>query len=153
MLFKSKRRAFALFVLFVVGAYGLLIPTDIFPVWLDLAFQRYPHLDKLLHAGLFFSVVLLLHWSTHVKRRYLMAFAIIAGAATEVSQHFVEGRSASLHDFLADTSGALTALWLTGLLSVFVSTKRRECQQTFTTTTAGLPDVIKKTKKPIDNAV
>lgn len=125
-IFKSARRAVLLFMLLLCGGYSLLIPTEIFPQWLDAAFKQYLYLDKVMHATLFFSVVTAMHWATYIRRRYLMAMAVIVGLGTELIQMSIEGRSGSVGDFLADASGALTAVWLTGVFSVFLTTKTRE---------------------------
>lgn len=123
---KSKRRTVVLFLFLAFGVYSLLIPTEIFPVWLDEAFKQYPYMDKVLHAGLFFSAFVLMHWATHIRRRYLMTLSIIVGLGTELVQLGISGRSGSLGDFLADAGGALTALWLSGVFSVYLATKTRD---------------------------
>lgn len=110
----------------VAASYSLFIPTEMFPVWLDEKFKAYLYLDKFLHATLFFGVVVSTHWATTIKRRYLMISAIGIGAATEITQYFISGRSASFGDFLADAGGVLTAGWVIGVLSVFTATKVRD---------------------------
>lgn len=115
-----------LFMLLSIGLYGILVPTDLFPAWLDQLFKDYLWMDKVMHAGLFFSVVVMLHWSTHIRRRNLMMMAIAVGLGTELMQMGIEGRSGSVGDFLADTGGAMTGLWLSGVLSVFITTKTRD---------------------------
>lgn len=114
------------FIICALAVYSLFIPTEMFPIWLDAKFKTHLHLDKLLHATLFFVIVVTTHWASTVRRRYLMATAIAMGAATEIVQYFISGRSASVGDFLADASGALTAGWLIGVFSVFTATKIRD---------------------------
>jgi len=67
------------------------------------------------YALLMFLVVLALHYGSSLPRKYLYisAFVLIAlyGLSDEYHQTFVQGRTATLWDWLVDLSGA-TLVWL-----------------------------------------
>lgn len=72
--------------------------------WFDFAGA-----DKLLHAGSFLLLALLLERATRSTPAAL-ALASLYGAVTELLQLGAPGRSADLFDWLADTGGAALAL-------------------------------------------
>jgi VanZ family protein len=62
--------------------------------------------DKLVH-GLFFCVlVILLRLCLTLPLWWLAALAVVVGAADELHQLFLPGRSAGFDDWLADLAGA-----------------------------------------------
>ena len=86
-------------------------------IWLDFI-----KLDKLVHAGLFAVLsVLLVRVLVVEARPAWLAFLLAAAFAafTEVQQHFIPSRSMELGDFLADAVGAALGL------AAFVALARR----------------------------
>lgn len=67
------------------------------------------------YALLMFLVVLALQYGSNLRRKYLfiLAFVLIAlyGLSDEYHQTFVDGRTATLWDWLVDLSGA-TLVWI-----------------------------------------
>jgi VanZ family protein len=82
----------------------LLPPSPDSSGWLDL-----PGADKLLHAGAFGLLALLLERATRRPALALLV-ATLYGVATELLQLAVVGRSADPFDALADLAGAALAL-------------------------------------------
>lgn len=72
-----------------------------------------PHLDKLVHFGMFFILALLLayrldlHTSLSRKQIYLISVltAFLYGGAIEILQHYFFNRSGDVWDLLADVLG------------------------------------------------
>ena len=78
--------------------------------WLAL-----PPLDKLVHASLFGLLAALCYFALPAGRAWwgALALAVGYGAATELLQYYVfTWRDGEWLDLLADTLGALLALWL-----------------------------------------
>lgn len=103
--------AWAATVLIVNGT-----PADQLPragLWL----LRFPHADKVVHAGMYGVMAALAWWAVSTSKprpAWLMA-AIAAGvaavgAADEVHQSMVPGRSMDPMDWLADAAGAVAAV-------------------------------------------
>ena len=99
-------------------------PAQELPGWAQLPFLAgLPAIDKLGHAALFLVLALLLDralaGSGRRSRRESLTWTLAAvavwGAATELRQAFVPGRTAEGLDLLADVAGALAyaaAAWL-----------------------------------------
>ncbi len=86
-------------------------------LWLDFI-----KLDKLVHAGLFavLSVLLVRVLVVEARPAWLaLLLAVAFAAVTEVQQHFIPSRSMELGDFLADAGGAALGL------AAFVAMARR----------------------------
>ncbi|WP_317042065.1 VanZ family protein [Reichenbachiella faecimaris] len=66
-----------------------------------------PHLDKLVHFGLFFIHALLMALALDVKKEYLVIFSlgVILAVVTEGLQTFVPSRQTDLLDGIADVCG------------------------------------------------
>lgn len=98
-------------------AWGALTPRPALPE-LDVPFA-----DKLLHAGAFGVVAVLVGWALVLPTRRGLArwlgawtFAVGYGIAVEVLQGFVPGRSQEVADAVADAVGATIGLALLGAL-------------------------------------
>lgn len=91
------------------------------------------HIDKIVHFFLFGMLFLLTalpilksSFSVRSKKQYLFSIAISAilwGILTEIIQHyFVAGRTFDIGDWIADTIGILTGVWVaTKLKRMFTS--------------------------------
>jgi VanZ family protein len=74
--------------------------------------------DKVVHAGAYF-VMSLLAWRyfRHFSQRTFISFILAVGfcsfygATDEWHQSFVPGRSSDIFDWVADTTGAIFAMW------------------------------------------
>lgn len=82
-----------------------------------------PHLDKIVHAGMFFimSFLICLHFDKKQLRHktvYAIAilFAFVYGGLIEILQHFFFHRSADVLDLLADIAGGITGCWFYSFL-------------------------------------
>lgn len=82
-----------------------------------------PHLDKIVHAGMFFimSFLLCLYFDKKPLRRpavYAIAilFAFVYGGLIEILQHFFFQRSGDVLDLLADIAGGVTGCWFYNFL-------------------------------------
>ena len=98
---------FTILTLLVI-LYGLLMPSDSVP---DLSFSI-PHLDKVVHCGLFtaLTLVLSLEYTLHYRKTipflYLLFFGSLFGLVTELLQgSLTAGRMADPLDLLADITG------------------------------------------------
>lgn len=68
--------------------------------------------DKLAHAVFFFIFSFLLARFSSLPLAWVIVFALLVGAADEVHQLFLPGRSAGWDDWLADVSGACLVLFV-----------------------------------------
>ena len=105
---------------FIVGVLTLMPGSDIPKVgWLD----KIENFDKVVHAGLFGGLTFLFcfpyfkaSFSYLKKVNYFIRVslaAIVWGITVEfIQKYFVTGRSFDLSDWVADSVGALIALWL-----------------------------------------
>ena len=101
-----------LLALLYMGAIFYLIAQSTVPIPL-----RFPQQDKVMHAGAYALLGLLLAHAIYPgsrKRRFILAFTLAAlyGVSDEIHQLFVPGRDASVFDWLADAAGA----WLGAFL-------------------------------------
>ena len=94
--------------------YGLLIPADVIPT---KPFLNIPHLDKIIHAFLFFTLCLLLFRpfkKLNLKYYYVYALltSVLLGAFLESIQHFFSStRSSDIYDFIANISGIVISVF------------------------------------------
>lgn len=82
--------------------------------------------DKLKHFGGYFVLAALLHLTLHFQRKikkfykkpllWTLIITSVYGALDEIHQLFVPGRNAELLDWIADISGALLAVVVTGTI-------------------------------------
>ena len=79
----------------------------------------FTHQDKLHHMGAYFLMGILfwrsmtqLHTTTMISFLATLSFCCLYGATDEWHQSYVPGREADLLDWVADTAGALCALFL-----------------------------------------
>ena len=88
---------------------GILMPGD------DVPSVGIPHLDKVVHCGMFGCVTLCFYWDYYKVYKkvphmiFTMAMVILFGALTEVMQAYVPGRSCDYRDLIADTVGIILA--------------------------------------------
>lgn len=97
--FTTQHKAlFWAFVLYV--SYKLLAPAE--HSGIDIA-----HLDKLVHAGIFFLLTLLLLRAYQMSRLQYLIVAGVYGLVTEYLQSQTAYRSADIFDWFADMAGVL----------------------------------------------
>lgn len=112
----------ALVILVLCGMPGKDIP--------HISFLEIPNFDKLVHAGIFFVLILLivrgfLLQTTFIKLRQsakLIAFIIcvVYGSLLEIMQGTLcQGRTADVFDFFADSFGAAAGLLLYNWIAKF----------------------------------
>jgi len=70
--------------------------------------------DKLVHIMYFLALALLLHYCVGLPVVLVIVFSLIVGAADEIHQSFLPGRTAAWDDFVADATGV--ALAFTGYI-------------------------------------
>ena len=75
-----------------------------------------PPWDKLAHACVFASIAFLLHGGLRLRAWLAVLLAVSIGAADEIHQIFLPGRSAGMDDWIADLFGALLGVLIVGLL-------------------------------------
>ena len=74
-----------------------------------------PHLDKVVHCGMFGCVTVCYYWDyykVYKKVPYLwltIVSVVLFGALTEIMQTYVPGRSCDYRDLIADTTGIMLA--------------------------------------------
>ncbi|WP_432803979.1 VanZ family protein [Chitinibacter mangrovi] len=86
--------------------------------WLSLPDVRllYPvPIDKYVHAGVFFCIPFLLAWATRWHVWVLLCGPIALGALEEYLQQYQPGRSPELADWLAGSTGVVTACLVIGV--------------------------------------
>ncbi len=100
-------------ILFIIGIPGSNIPSS--------SLFEIPHFDKMIHAGIFGVLSLLLCYgffrqgkkpfSAGFSYTITIAICVIYGGLTEMYQHFyVAGRSGDFLDFVANISGSLAGM-------------------------------------------
>jgi VanZ family protein len=105
----------ALIILILCGIPGKDIP--------HISFLELLSFDKLVHAGVFFVLVLLMIRGLVVQTSYSWMqrraaaaagmICVIYGGALEVMQETMfDGRSADVYDFIANSFGCIAGLWL-----------------------------------------
>ena len=101
---------------------------------IDIAKYVYGNIDKLAHMLLYFGLGLLLHLTfknseNTILRKYAAILAvllgIIYGITDEYHQSFVPGRTASLHDLLADGIG-VTIAQIIFVILILLNLKRKK---------------------------
>lgn len=74
-----------------------------------------PHIDKVVHCGMFLTLTLGYTWEYHKKHQLFVKWykeglwLLVFGVLTEIMQYFVPGRSCDIKDFLADALGVIIA--------------------------------------------
>jgi VanZ family protein len=96
----------------ILTCYALFIPATKLPVE---PFLRIPHFDKIVHFGLFFTLCLFLvrPFKKLTRNGYFMAALTSIGLSgmLEFIQHLLSStRQSDIFDFLANTTGVLSAL-------------------------------------------
>lgn len=104
--------------------FSFLLAYCLFIYWLSdrpslYAPQWFAHQDKLYHAGAYFIMALLAwrglrHWVDHpiILAVLIIVFCSLYGLHDEWHQSFVKGRTSDIADWIADTSGAVLAIFL-----------------------------------------
>lgn len=69
--------------------------------------QGIPHLDKLVHFGIFFVLALTFHRAFALSAKLSLLFLACYGLLIEVAQSYAPGRGADVYDWLADASGVI----------------------------------------------
>lgn len=88
---------------------GILMPGD------DVPSVGIPHLDKVVHCGMFGCVTVCYYWDyykAYKKVPYLwitIVSVVLFGVLTEIMQTYVPGRSCDYRDLIADTTGIMLA--------------------------------------------
>jgi VanZ family protein len=79
--------------------------------------QSIPHLDKLVHFGIFFVLALTFHRAFALSAKLSLLILVCYGFLIEIAQSYAPGRSADVYDWLADASGVVAYFILHHLLS------------------------------------
>lgn len=79
--------------------------------------QSIPHLDKLVHFGIFFVLALTFHRAFALSVKLSLLILVCYGFLIEIAQSYAPGRSADVYDWLADASGVVAYFILHHLLS------------------------------------
>ena len=93
----------------VLVLIGILMPGD------DVPSVGIPHLDKVVHCGMFGCVTICFYWDyfkayKKVPRLIVtLILVILFGAITEIMQAYVPGRSCDYRDLIADSIGVILA--------------------------------------------
>ncbi|KZN51435.1 VanZ family protein [Pseudoalteromonas luteoviolacea] len=93
----------------------LIVVTYLFAKEVNNHTIRIAHLDKVVHFGVFFALAFFSHRAFKFKIWFHMILLTSYGAAVEWMQSTLPYRQASLGDFIADVSGAMSyfiAIWL-----------------------------------------
>jgi len=69
--------------------------------------QRIPHLDKLVHFGIFFVLAFTFHRAFLLSAKFSLLILACYGLLIELAQAYSPGRSADVYDWLADASGVV----------------------------------------------
>ena len=93
------------------------------------SWPRPPHMpggsDKVIHFSAYAALGVAMGWAARSRavRRTLACIVVVSllGAADEWHQKFIPSRSMDVHDWMADTAGAVTGLFLVTVLA-----RRRE---------------------------
>lgn len=99
----------------VLVLIGILMPGD------DVPSVGIPHLDKVVHCGMFGFVTLCFNWDVFKVEKKLpnwkvsLGWVIIFAALTEWMQLYVPGRSCDYRDLIADTIGIVLAIGVASL--------------------------------------
>lgn len=89
---------------------AVLMPAD------DVPSVSIPHIDKLVHAGMFAFLTLCFYGEHFFEKRKMPPLLLswilleIFAITTEVLQYLAEGRSCDIKDFLADTIGIIIVI-------------------------------------------
>ena len=86
---------------------ALIICTVLFAKEISLSPRLFPHVDKVAHFAVFFTLAFISHHAFNFKLWLHLALLAVYGAGIEWMQHTLPYRQASTADFIADIAGAL----------------------------------------------
>lgn len=66
-----------------------------------------PHLDKLVHVGIFFVLALTFHRAFSLSAKLSLLILACYGLLIEIAQSYAPGRSGDVYDWLADACGVI----------------------------------------------
>lgn len=72
--------------------------------------------DKVVHVSYFFLLAVIMHRYVRLSLVFTIAIVLLIGAADEVHQYYVPGRTAAWDDWFADVLGAGLAILLLNLV-------------------------------------
>jgi VanZ family protein len=72
--------------------------------------EFFPHIDKIVHFSIFFSMTVLLIIG-RLKKLYAFFFCISYGLFVEITQIFLSYRAGSIFDFVSDVLGITFAIF------------------------------------------
>jgi VanZ family protein len=117
----------AMILIFYCGLIYWLSSQEKLPVPMLFSFQ-----DKVHHTGAYFVMSLLAwrcfrHWITHsvIAFSVTIVFCSFYGITDEWHQSFVPGRNSDSLDWLADTIGAVLAMWGVSVLKINSNEKKQ----------------------------
>ena len=113
-----KRKHFLILVWYVFIIWGSLTPNKNLP-----QIQLFPHFDKVVHAGFYFFLIILLIPACLKKSKYLYSYlsALIISGVTgiifEILQYYIiTGRTGSIFDVIANATGIVLGILFYQLL-------------------------------------
>lgn len=71
-----------------------------------------PHIDKVMHFVTFAGLSFLLDFAYALGYKSLLIFTASYGLAVELIQGMIDGRSASIADYIADLAGGIFYVWV-----------------------------------------
>ena len=92
------------YILFLISLYLFFAPFE------DDGQEIFPHIDKIFHFSIFFSMTLFLIIG-RLKRNYALIFCISYALLTEIIQTFLNYRTGSIFDFVSDILGITFAIF------------------------------------------
>lgn len=84
---------------------------------------KFPHADKIVHFICFGGLCFWITFALRRKRYIAIAVTSLYGIIDEIHQSFVPGRSCSIFDWIADTTGAIAGFFIF-LLVLFIYSKK-----------------------------
>ncbi|MCF8361715.1 MAG: VanZ family protein [Prolixibacteraceae bacterium] len=110
---QNNIKYFYLIIWISLSVYALLTPSDSLP-----KFKTFEHFDKIVHAGMFFTLFIILVpiflKNQHYIRSYFFSFiaTICTGIVFEILQNTLSGgRSGSVADAIANATGAVIGIF------------------------------------------
>ncbi len=92
------------YILFLISLYLFFAPIE------DDGPEIFPHLDKIAHFSIFFSMTIFLIIG-RIKRNYALIFCILYALFTEIVQTFLNYRTCSVFDFISNILGIAIAIF------------------------------------------
>lgn len=84
---------------------------------------KFPHADKIVHFICFGGLCFWITFALQRKKYIAIAVTSLYGIIDEIHQSFVPGRSCSIFDWIADTTGAIAGFFIF-LLVLFIYSKK-----------------------------